>query len=526
MKHRIFLLLFLLVTASFANAQFKQIAQGPLFEEPEKGEAIILQLKNGNTVFVHATPKDGLNFRVYNPAHQETVIKNIKPMAGNVELNTVHTIFEINGDIVLMLGGTVDKISVLYRYILNGNTLDQKLVEKIGDLKTTSFQSYRLAYGDVPAPHFSVRKDPYSDNYAVLIMNSFEPEKGKRIEVIGYGADNKENKRGFYPATQEEYKYFKYVDMTVIGSDKVSVLISGYNTSHSNTDRTALIVANLDKGSTSLNFKELSFASNLFIDFAVIRYDAPIKSLVVIALTKEKPRDAGYTPVMAFVNPADNKLGRNSVISPSENIDQYSKKGFTGLPQNIVINDDGSITVIFEEMQEVTAYGQYGSSTTTTIGNLAIVSYSKTGEMGTEYLVRKSHAYNNRYLVPLYKANSANYTMALDQGNQFKSFAYLDGKTKSYVLFNDTERNNDRQEEGKLVTVKGVSDCDAFYYTLIGKDIIPKRDYVFGNPASKSDHNLAIFSISDYNREKNIYVTLELSKENGKKGVRVVWLQP
>jgi hypothetical protein len=126
---------------------------------------------------------------------------------------------------------------------------------------------------------------------------------------------------------------------------------------------------------------------------------------------------------------------------------------------------------------------------------------------------------------PFYLSRREGTAQWLDHGNQYKSFAYLNAKNQSYLLFNDTERNNDKQQEGKLVTVSGVSGSDAFYYPLSGPDIVPKRDYMFGNPEKKRDHNLALFSISDYSPKDNVYIVLKLEKGSGKK-VKLVWLQP
>jgi hypothetical protein len=54
---------------------------------------------------------------------------------------------------------------------------------------------------------------------------------------------------------------------------------------------------------------------------------------------------------------------------------------------------------------------------------------------------------------------------------------------------------------------------------------MPSRQYAFGEPAKK-EHNLALFSISDYDKDNNSYVTLKLAKEGKQKGVQLVWLQP
>lgn len=50
---KILILYLLLHVTQETKAQFTTIAEGPEFKEPEKGAAKILQLKNGNTVYLH-----------------------------------------------------------------------------------------------------------------------------------------------------------------------------------------------------------------------------------------------------------------------------------------------------------------------------------------------------------------------------------------------------------------------------------------------------------------------------------------
>jgi hypothetical protein len=519
------LLLFILAIAfNIVQAQFKPVAEGPTFEEPQDGFAKILQLKTGNTIFIHITNKDGIDTRIYNSAHKETVTNHINPTYDKLGTgSSIEGAFEINGDVVLMVSKSESRTPTLYRIIIDGKTGAAKEDKQIAQLaKVGFFAGYAMAFGNVPQPDFFVRKDPQSDNYALVLFNSFESERSKRIEIISYGADNKESGRAFYSSPNEKYKYIRYVDMAVIGNDKVSVLAYGYNTANSGGKESELILANLDKGATTVSFTELGFSQDLLVQYGICRYNPVIKSLVMIALTKEKSGDNGFTPMMALVNPFDKKINRVNIISPSERLDQYSKKGFRGLPQNLFINDDGTFTVVSEEVAIVSS--KY--SVSTELGDIAIVNYSKTGEPLGDFLIRKKHILNNSYLTPFYLSYREGTAQRLVSGNQFKSFAYLDGKTKSYILFNDTERNNEKQETGSLVGIQGVSGCDGFYYALTGKEPILTRNYVFGNPEGKKDHNLGLFSISDYDRKNNVYVTLELANQNGKKNVNVVWLQP
>ena len=50
--------------------------------------------------------------------------------------------------------------------------------------------------------------------------------------------------------------------------------------------------------------------------------------------------------------------------------------------------------------------------------------------------------------------------------------------------------------------------------------------FVFGKPKEKKEHNMAIFSVSDYDRDNNVYATLKLEIDGRDRKVKVVWLQP
>jgi len=522
------LLLIATLLVSFANAQFKLIAEGPVFKEPEEGYAKILQLKNGNTMFIYVTDKDGIDTRLYNPAHQEVGTNHIEPAYNKLGSNDdVESLFEINGDAVLMVSKIESRTPILHRIIIDGKTGTIKEDKKIAQLdKVALFGGYAMLFGNVPMPNFFIRKDPASDNYAIVLFNSFESERSKVIEIVSYGADNKETGRAYYASPNERYKYLRYVDMAVIGSEKVSVLAYGYNTARSGGKESELILANLDKGNTAVSFTELGFTKDLLINYGICRYNAATKNLVVVALAKEKQKDKGFIPVMALINPFDKKIIKTGLAVPSERINPFSNNNFTGLPQNLFIKNDGSFSIVFEEMATTTYSNSYGSTSNTLLGNLAVVNYTADGTPLTDYVIRKSHDLSKTYLSPLYHSRKEGSMQRLINGNQYKSFALISGATNSYILFNDTERNNDKQESGKLVTIKGVSDSDGFYYPLTGTQATLKREYLFGNAEAKRDHNLALFTISDYDSKNNMYVTLRLSNQKGKKGVAVVWLQP
>lgn len=98
------------------NAQFKQLAEGPKFEEPETGFVKIVQMKNGNTVYFHLTPKDGISLRVYDATHAEKAAVTYNPTFERVKMpkrdgpfwpgensENIKGIFGINNDLVVFI---------------------------------------------------------------------------------------------------------------------------------------------------------------------------------------------------------------------------------------------------------------------------------------------------------------------------------------------------------------------------------------------------------------------------------------
>jgi hypothetical protein len=524
---KLFLLLLLLPFLFTANAQFKQLAEGPVFKEPQQGFAKILQLKNGTTMFIDFDLKNDIDVRLYDAGHQETMVTTDQlSLVNKLKSSDIEAIFEISGNVVVFISKVESRTPTLYRVIIDGKTAGVKEEIKIAELEHLGFGAgYAMLWGNVPSPDFYIRKDPNSDNYAIAMFNSFESDRSKRIEIVAYGPDNKESRRAYYASPQEHYKYLKYVDMAVVNADKVSVLAYGYNTAASGGKESELILANLDKGATAVSFTELNFSKDLIVPSGVVRYDPVTKELVLVALTKTEPRSNEYLPYLALVDPFQQKLVRANPIQPSDKVISFNKKAFEGLPQDLFINDDGGFTIVYEEITVTTRSSSDYSYTSTQLGRMAICNYSKTGEPVNDYLIRKSHSLSGG-LSPFYLSRREGTAQMLALGDQYKSFAFISGKEKSFLLFNDTERNNDAQEDGKLVTVSGVSGSDGFYYPIAGADVVPKRSYVFGQPENKRDHNLGLFAISDYKRNANVYAVLELEKESGKKGVKVVWLQP
>lgn len=504
------------------NAQFKQIAAGPSFDEPSNGFAKLLQMKNGGVLFFRIGLKDGIDVRVYDAAHKQTAVTSFEPAYGKLKGGALENVFEINGDAVLLISEVDDKKPVLYRLIIDGTTGKLKSEEKIAELKRVTLgMGYAMAFGGVDMPDFNSSKDPDSDNYAIALFNSFESDRSKRIEIILYGSDNKELSRAFYASPDEKYKYLQFISMAVMGSEKVSVLVNGYNSGGKDRE---VILATLKKGASAVSFNELYFPQDSVLENGLVRYNPYINKLVVVAKIHERKSKKEAYLYVAIVDPEKGKTEKLIQSGLGKEVNErataiFGKKyKYWGVPVNLYINKDGGFSVAYEELAVITSnFGSGGSSSHIETYSIAVGTYDKTGELHSSYIIPKNFWLDN--------PGSLSYGGGF--GNQYKKFAYINGNDKSYILINDTRRNIEKLEKDKdPVQIQGVSDCDAFYFPLTGKDPIPGRKYLFGEADDKKERNLSPFGVSAYDKENDIFIALRLNKDGRNKSVNLIWMKP
>ena len=269
------------------------------------------------------------------------------------------------------------------------------------------------------------------------------------------------------------------------------------------------------------------------LQFSDVKHQLKLKQNIVPNLEKRKSGgiESVFETVLITVNPATRKIEKTSPVFPKEankkNMELFgSKKTLTGTPTGLFINNDGSVTIVYEEIEEIVGTTSSGAMyhSGTELGNVAVSTFDANGKPITSYLMPKSHFLFNERKYAFYPAYQPG--DVLYGGNQFKSFAYLHGKDKMYVLFNDVEENTERILKGKLTTIRGVSECEAYYYPLSGDNVLPARDFVFGKPEKKRGHNLAVFTVSDYDPVQDLFITLKLEVSGKDKSMKLVWMAP
>lgn len=501
---------FLLTLFFFAQAQFKQIAEGPYFDMPNSGFAKILAMKDGSTMYFHVGFKnETIEVRCYDPVHRETAATSLKPEYGRLRAPQLEDLFEMNGDAVFLISEVQEKIPVLYRLIIDGKTGKLKKEEKLADLKKLTLgMGYAMGFGGVGAPGFYSSKDPDSDNYAVAIYNSFVSDRNKRLEIILYGKDHTEISRAYYVSEDEKYKYLDFVSMAVMGSEKVCLLVNGYNSGKENKD---ILIATLNKGASSVTFGELNFPKDSTMESGLVRYNPYSKKFVLaLKMYAKKSKDAVMN--IAVIDPFTLKMERRAMSSISEKLfekskDIYGKKyRYTGFPVSLETNADGSFSIIYE------AY--IGDHST----DIVVVNYTPNGEFINDYFIPKYFALDDPNAV----ANFVSFK------NVYKQFAFINADGKKYLFINDTERNIERIEKNKEpIGIQGVDDMDAFYFQLTGNDAIPARKFLVSDPGNKKrSHPRALFRASGYDKKNNLFIAVFFEKDGKDNGFKLKWLQP
>jgi len=308
--------------------------------------------------------------------------------------------------------------------------------------------------------------------------------------------------------------------MEVLDDQRVYMLVNGYNTRASGGKSSEILLGDLAKGGSAINFSQIDLPKDSVAHRGVIKYNPITQQLIVVASLLEKEKSQTVYNYITIVDPVTHRSVKTMPAALSDNVYGKSyrwlrkKDDFTGVLRDIYINDDGGFAIAYEEEAVITTYNGNYSNTHVELNNIAVSVHNRDGEMRSTYLVPKSNWIEQEFYY------SADYGF----GNQYKKFAYINKGDLSYLLLNDTERNIAKVEKDRVpIKVIGISECDAFFLPLAGSELIPNRQYLFGKPESNKEHNIASFGVSAYDKAGNVYVTLRAMPSGRDKLAKLVW---
>src|SRR5258708_15272638 len=150
--------------------------------------------------------------------------------------------------------------------------------------------------------------------------------------------------------------------MAVYGNQKISVLAYAYNTAASGGKERGVVIGKRGAGGKGVTMNELPFRVDLIFNYGRIRYNPVTKNILLLAAVQVGKKTNQYGTILAFIDPVERKVTRSRSIFP-ERVNTESeelfgrKKGYSGVPQNIFVNADGSFSIVYEEIVNVTQSG-------------------------------------------------------------------------------------------------------------------------------------------------------------------------
>ena len=537
------------ILASFStlSAQQFHIEKSDGFDEPDYGWNKIIQLKNGNTLFLHAANKEGIEVVVFDKSRKKISEKTLTSQMWDerkLKSSKIAGLYEINGEPVLFLAQADDHAPTLYRLRINAMTGDLVKEEVLGSLpKDAPFGDWAIKFGHADPNDIIVEKDPNSDCYAVIFFNGFAKDRNERIRVVHYDGTHKIINDALYESPGGAFKYLRYIGSVVDGNKRLFITTYGYN-GKSDDEAARVIVSSLAAGEKEFKHNLLNFSEDFDDTKSVMLYNHNNNKieLLTLSLTSKKTKfftgktTSTYLTLLTYIDPETlNVTDVKPVVG--QKIGQYAHANidpeydYAGMPQQMVINKDNTTTVLSEESRTETVTNQYGQvvQEKTYLGAVGISELNDTGAEMRGYAISKKQMAQSIFPKLYISARSKGvyqpvkqYGLVKGNVNQFMSFDYINAPKGRYVIFNDLPSNYEKgEDERKRKTMSSVSESNTICFKL-GDGKIDKF-FLFGEP----DDNQSTFCYiesSDYNRDINSYATMIVERKKRDKETKIAWV--
>lgn len=479
--------------------QLKIVSESNKFPEPS-GKSFLVQMKNDNTIFINVSGKDGIAVRVYDQAHIEKATANFFP--GSVlKSPQVRAVFEVNNDVLLFISALEGKIAILDRFIIDGNT--GKLKEE-NQIISAQGKGGTMDLGVNST--FIVKRSIVDESYGIAVINEYQNDKNKRIQIIQFNQRNEEiHSIALVPEDNDEFKFFVLMDVLVIDSNRTNVILyNGKKKYFFDEKKGRLLMASVDRNNSKIAFTNINLPEGIKFAKAITTYNPALKKIFMI-VSEPRHDDDPVAQYFVKIDMGTNKVETSPFPSISDELnkkfrDKYSvKTNYIGTLKQFQSNEDQTCTAVYEEYYN---YNYNGNSTSYT-GKILVTNYSNSGEVISSYIIPKL------FMVESY--------------SEYKEYLLVNTEKNKYLCINDTKRNNDVQND-KFIPIVGVAELDAFSYLLAGPQIFPTRNNIFTD--QDKSHELIAFKVSDYSKPKNVLVVLKLTKTASNAETSLVWFKP
>jgi len=545
---KIFLFLIMSVAICLSNLQAQK--SNMIFSEktPESEDNVgskICLLKNGNTIFLQFTKDKGI-YRVLYDANKKKITEGKLPfkLLGDIMKGyNIAGIFEVNNDLMIMFGGFSNRAPTLYRLLLDGTTGLVKKEEAILEMTPLpTGAGYAIEFKDIPLPSFAVEKDPVSDYYAVVALNTFASETNKRIQVAHFSPLHVQLSKAYFISPDSRFKFSDFTDIFVYGENAVILSTYVYNTKSNKNDKDDFVfyLSKLSKNATTFVNTTLPYIIEIPDAECEFTYDATSKNVNAVIKTYDgidkKSRSFVYSFIVQPFNPGSMALGKMYKYSLEKANAYYTSKvnigkPYTGMIQNIITDQSGN-NLLLNEMPTTydvtTSNSTYTTSETinTLLENIAVTSVSQDGKENYSVIIPYNHFILNGSSSFNYIDNKkGRFKCAISDKYYGACVDLVAGQKNNYVLLNNTVKNVERPESDKSIdgNIKGGSGwITAVLYTISSNGTLTKQ-FLFDKPAAENIIKYCLFQTADFNSSTGTYAVLVSEKIKGKKMNSIVW---
>lgn len=521
---------------SIANAQQHQIVKSEAFDEPGNGYNKVLQMKNGNTLFFHVARKAGIEVNVYNKERKLTATEEMTSDLFDTRKMgklTIAGLFEINNEAVLFVVEKDGRVPTLYRVRFNAVTGAKVKENEVGSTSKSPLLTFVAETNSI-----FVEKDPESDCYAVIFFNGFSKDPDDKIKVMHFDGTHKRLSYAIYESPDENFRYLRYIGAVVDGDKRL--FLSSYGAANLNGKEGHVFISTLNVGEKTFANKVLQFSEDFKDTKSVMAYNHANNSLQLLTVSYTRGQSSffgggsqlQYLSFMSYIDPETLELKSVKPIA-GEKINEYAHNtlntelNYTGLPQHMVINKDNSTTVLSEELrweiivtrtnngtttQQRTYMGGNGTTTQqyTYMGGIGCNELNPDGTEKSGYWIRKIQKLGGLY-PPLYISERISgrwtYMGGYADHNSYMSYDYINTDNNRYIIFNDDDKNFDRDEDEKKrkVAVK-VKKLNTICYALNGPGV--SKSFLFGDPNDDEISKSLHIDASDFDKTTGTYATI------------------
>lgn len=537
MLRKLIVLLLIMLPISI-QAQFPNLEESANFPAPDKGWLKMIQLKNGNTMLLNIEfGSHQINVKIFDKSR---ILVGDKLLSPNISVKNKFTydnsqvkgFFVVKDNVVLFIGNIIDRKLTVSRVIIdgkNGEMLSEAVIATFDQYPRTA--GYAIEYGEKSINYFVVKKDPNSDSYGICLVHGFSGVVNSKIEFIHYSPEHLQISRHFITTTKTDITRVGYLDMVVVGTSKLIGFAQFRNKDEKSQNTISMI--SLENGNSSpLYLKEIVVDKELTLKNFIIKYDKNSGDFLLLMMSYLK-KSSEYVPQLLRLNAKNMEIISTINIIQSESVyqkfkDYFSKNKYqpsevsliefnrgknkyNGLPEDFIINNDNTYTIIFEEMTNVsTQSGGYY----TALYNASVVIYDAKFTEIESYFIPENHAvYGTEVLYMKDAGNNPKMNLGI---NIYSGLACYQHNKQKYLWINEKIGSSTAQMDR-------IDNCEAFIYTLVNN--IETKQSVFKKTQSKSENGpILSTSLSDFNSETGVLAMIKYDL-NIKKSFKIVWIK-